>query len=83
MKVMSGNKYENTMYVWYEQLAKAEKKLADSIKCNSLYGDNEDWISEDTAKVEEIKSQIEKVKSLLESRNILVDYEKVKESVRI
>jgi hypothetical protein len=83
MMVMTGNKYENTMYEWYEILAKAEKRLADSIECNKLYGDNEDWIEEDTAKVEKINRQISDVKASLESRNVFVDYEKIKASVRI
>lgn len=83
MKIMSGNKYENTMYEWYEKLAKAEKRLQDSVKCNEAYGDNEDWIKEDTEAVEKIKSDIEEVKAVLARRNIMVDYVKVKNSVRI
>lgn len=32
MKIMSGNKYENTMYEWYEKLAKAEKRTSNRNK---------------------------------------------------
>ena len=38
MKVMNtiGNKYEIAMYEWYEILAKAEKRLQNSIECFKL-----------------------------------------------
>ena len=78
-----GNKYEITMYEWYEILAKAEKRLQESIECNKRFGDNEDWITEDTEKVEKIKNDIEQVKQKLESMNIIVDYEKIKNMVKI
>ena len=81
MKVMTGNKYENTMYEWYEILAKAEKRLADSIECNKRFGNNEDWIEEDTARVDKIKADIEDVKTKLENRGIFVNYEKIQKSV--
>jgi predicted SAM-dependent methyltransferase len=85
MQVMNmiGNKYEITMYEWYEILAKAEKKLQESIECNKRFGDNEDWITEDTEKVEKIKNDIEQVKQKLESMNIIVDYEKIKNMIKI
>ena len=83
MKIMRGNKYENTMYEWYEILAKAEKRLQDSIKCNDAYGDNEDWIKEDTEKVDNIKKSIEQVKTKIAERNIIIDYDKIQSSVRI
>jgi predicted SAM-dependent methyltransferase len=85
MQVMNmiGNKYEITMYEWYEILAKAEKRLQESIECNKRFGDNEDWITEDTEKVEKIKNDIEQVKQKLESMNIIVDYEKIKNMIKI
>lgn len=83
MKIMCGNKYENTMHEWYKILAKAKKRLQDSIKCNDAYGGNEDWIKEDTEKVESIKKSIEQVKAKIAERNIIIDYEKVQSSVRI
>ena len=83
MKIMCGNKYENTMYEWYEILAKAEKRLQDSIKCNDAYGDNEDWIKEDTENVESIKRSIEQVKAKMAERNIVIDYDRIQSSVSI
>ena len=80
MEVMNtiGNKYEIAMYEWYEILAKAEKRLQNSIECNKRFGDNEDWIIEDTEKVEKIKKDIEQVKEKLETAGIKLDYEKIK-----
>ena len=71
-----GNKYEITMFQWYEQLTKAEKRLDESIECNRRFGDNEEWVTEDTEKVNNIKANIEEVKAKLESMGIQVDYEK-------
>lgn len=73
-----GNKYEITMFQWYEILAKAEKRLKESIECNRRFGDNEEWITEDTEKVNKIKTDIEEVREKLESMNIQVDYERLK-----
>ena len=77
-----GNKYEITIYEWYEILVKAEKRLQDSIECNSRFGDNEDWIIEDTEKVEKIKNDIEKVKKKLENRGIKINYLKIESMAR-
>lgn len=80
-----GNKYEITMYEWYEKLLKAEKRLQESIKCNRIFGDNEEWIKEDTEKVNDIKKDIEEIKILMNKVNAKIDYEKIislaKESV--
>lgn len=73
-----GNKYEITVFEWYEKLARAEKRLRESIECNRRFGDNEEWIVEDTEKVNKIKSDIEDVRLKLESMNIQIDYEKLK-----
>lgn len=72
-----GNKYEITVFEWYEKLAKAEKRLSESIECNRRFGDNEEWIAEDIEKVNKIKSDIEEVKLKLESMNIQIDYERL------
>ena len=80
MKNMSsiGNKSEIKVFEWYEKLARAEKRLGESIECNRRFGDNEEWIVEDTEKVNKIKSDIEDVKLKLESMNIQIDYERLK-----
>lgn len=72
-----GNKYEITVFEWYELLAKAEKRLDESIECNRRFGDNEEWIVEDTDKVNKIKTDIEEVKTKLESMNIQINYERL------
>ena len=79
---MIGNKYDITMFQWFEQLAKAEKRLEESIECNRRFGDNEEWIEEDTEKINSIKKHIEEVKTMLEGRNIEVDYERLYELAR-
>lgn len=73
-----GNKYEITVFEWFEQLAKAEKRLDESIECNRRFGNNEEWIVEDTERVNKIKSDIEEIKLKLESMNIQIDYERLK-----
>lgn len=72
-----GTKYDITMFEWFEKLVKAEKRLAESIECNKRFGDNEEWIKEDTNKVNSIKQDIEEVKIMLEDRGIKVDYERL------
>ena len=77
-----GNKYEITMYEWYEILVKAEKRLQDSIECNSRFSDNEDWIIEDTEKIEKIKNDIEEVKKKLENHGIKINYMRIENMAR-
>lgn len=72
-----GNKHEITMFQWYELLVKAEKRLEESVECNKRFGDNEEWIIEDTEKVNKAKSDIEEIKKKFTSMNIQVDYERL------
>ena len=74
-----GNKYEITMFQWYEILAKAEKRFEESIECNRRFGDNEEWIIEDTEKVNKAKADVEEIKEKLSNMNIQVDFERVKQ----
>ena len=74
-----GSKYDITMFQWFEQLAKAEKRLEESIECNRRFGDNKEWIEEDTEKINSIKKDIEEVKEKLEGMGIKVDYERLYE----
>jgi len=74
-----GNKYEITMFQWYEILAKAEKRLQESIECNKRFGDNEEWIVEDTEKVNKVKADVEEIKEKFSNMNIQVDFERVKQ----
>lgn len=72
MQVLRGTKRQITLMQWNEQLAKAEKSLADSKKCYELYGDDDykQWIEEDQAKVDKIKQQIQEVVAFMDAHNI-------------
>lgn len=72
-----GNKYDIIMFQWYEILVKAEKRLEESIECNKRFGDNEDWIIEDTEKVNKAKEDVEQIKQRFESMNVHVDHERL------
>lgn len=72
-----GNKYDITMFQWYEILVKAEKRLEESIECNKRFGDNEEWIIEDTEKVNKAKADVEEIKEKFRSMNIQVDHERL------
>lgn len=72
MQTLRGTKRQITLMQWNEQLAKAEKSLADSKKCYELYGDDDykQWIEEDQAKVDKIKQQIQEVIAFMDAHNI-------------
>lgn len=72
MQILRGTKRQITLMQWNEQLAKAEKSLADSKKCYELYGDDDykQWIEEDQAKVDKIKQQIQEVIAFMDAHNI-------------
>jgi hypothetical protein len=70
MQILTGTKREITLMQWDEKLEKAQKRLKDSKKCHELYGDNEDWIAEDEAKVKEIKKHIKEVTEYMDKNNI-------------
>ena len=70
MQILKGTKREITLMEWNELLEKAKKKLSDSIKCNKLYGDNENWVEEDGNKVKEIEKQIQEVTEYMDRHNI-------------
>jgi len=70
MQILRGSKRETTLMEWNELLERARKNLASSIKCNELYGDNEEWISEDETKIKEIEKQIKEVTEYMDNHNI-------------
>jgi len=74
-----GNKYEITMFQWYEILAKAQKKLDESIECNRCFGDNEEWIVEDTEKVNKTKAEVKEIEDKMKAMNLPIDFKRVKE----
>ena len=70
MQVLRGTKREVTLYQWNEKLEKAKKRLSDSKECNRKFGDNENWIIEDEAKVKEIETSILRVIAYMDKNNI-------------
>ena len=72
MQILKGTKREITLMEWNEQLAKAEKKLADSEECYRRFGDEDSkqWVEEDKAKVEEIEAKIQEVIDYMDAHNI-------------
>lgn len=80
---MFTNKYDGTMYEWYYKLAKAKKRLLESIAIYERFEDDEEWIIEDATKVLEIKKDIEDVKRDLLASGYDVDFDKIKASVKL
>ena len=70
MQILRGSKREITLHQWNEKLKKAKKRLEDSKECNRRFGDNEEWIIEDEAKIEEIENQISQVIKYMDKHNI-------------
>jgi hypothetical protein len=54
-----------------EQIAKAKKRLADSKKCFELYGDNEDWITEDEKKLTELEQHKREAIAYMDEHGIM------------
>lgn len=73
-----GNKYEIALFQWYEILAKVQKRLDESIECNKLWGDNEEWIAEDTENLNKVKAEVKEIEEKIKSMNVQVDFERVK-----
>jgi hypothetical protein len=70
MQILRGSKRQVTLFQWNEQLEKAKKRLADSKKCQELFGDHEEWVKIDEDKVKEIEQQIIKVTAYMDQHNI-------------
>lgn len=70
MQILKGSKREITLFQWNEQLEKAKKRLADSKKCQELFGDHEQWIKEDENKIREIEQHIKEVIEYMDKNNI-------------
>lgn len=70
MIVMTGTRREITMRLWNEQLEKAEKRLADSMRYNMIYGGNEEWVELDAKRVNETKAGMDKAVAFMDANNI-------------
>ena len=56
-------KREQVIKEWERQIAKAEKRLADSTKCYEMFGDEDyynEWVVADRERVEELKNNMAK-----------------------
>ena len=70
MQILTGNRFDNTMLEWRELLAKAEKRLAESKECQERFGDHEEWVEMDQAKVAEIKAKMTIVEQRMRARGL-------------
>ena len=71
MQVLTGTKREITIMLGDEQIAKAKKRLADSKKCFELYGDNEDWITEDEKNLAELEHRKREAIAYMDEHGIM------------
>jgi hypothetical protein len=66
-------KREQVINEWERQIAKAEKKLAESTKCYEMFGDEDfynDWVVTDKAKVEELKNNMVKAIAFMDRMGV-------------
>lgn len=71
MTVLTRREY--TIKEWERQIAKAEKRLADSKKCYELFGDEDfynDWVVADMARVEELKNGMQRAIAYMERMGV-------------
>lgn len=67
------SKREQVIKEWERQIAKAEKKLAESTKCYELFGDEDfynDWVVTDKARVEELKNNMAKAITFMDRMGV-------------
>ena len=58
---------------WERQIAKAEKRLADSTKCYELFGDEDyynEWVVADMKRVEELKNNMAKAIAFMDRMEV-------------
>lgn len=66
-------KREQVIKEWERQIAKAEKKLAESTKCYELFGDEDfynEWVVTDRARVEELKNNMAKAIAFMDRMGV-------------
>ena len=64
---------ESVIKEWERQIAKAEKKLAESTKCYETFGDEDfynEWVVADRKRVEELKSNMEKAIAFMDRMEV-------------
>lgn len=66
-------KRESVIKEWERQIAKAEKKLAESTKCYNLFGDEDfynEWVVADRKRVEELKNNMAKAIAFMDRMGV-------------
>lgn len=66
-------KREQVIKEWKRQIAKAEKKLAESTKCYEMFGDEDfynEWVVADRKKVEELKNNMAKAIAFMDRMEV-------------
>ena len=66
-------KREQVIKEWERQIAKAEKRLANSTKCYELFGDEDfynEWVVADRKRVEELKNNMAKAVAFMDRMEV-------------
>ena len=66
-------KREQVIKEWERQIAKAEKRLADSTKCYEMFGDEDyynEWVVADRKRVEELKNNMAKAIAFMDRMEV-------------
>ena len=64
---------ESVIKEWERQIAKAEKRLADSTKCYELFGDEDyynEWVVADMKRVEQLKNNMAKAIAFMDRMEV-------------
>lgn len=67
------SKRESVIKEWERQIAKAEKKLAESTKCYEMFGDEDfynEWVVVYRKRVEELKSNMTKAITFMDRMGV-------------
>jgi DNA-binding Lrp family transcriptional regulator len=70
---MEMTKREQVIKEWERQIAKAEKKLAESTKCYEMFGDEDfynEWVVADRKRVEELKNNMAKAIAFMDRMEV-------------
>ena len=73
MRYKEMSRREQTIKEWERQIAKAEKRLADSKKCYELFGDEDyynEWVVADMKRVEELKNNMAKAIAFMDRMEV-------------
>jgi hypothetical protein len=57
--------------LWDEQISKAKKRLEESEKCHSLFGDHAEWIIEDKRRLADLERNKAKAIAFMDANGII------------